>query len=105
MATRSKQSGSESDNPKVERNIKVSKERAHWTSEDETALVACLLKHKLQGVKGDGANFKNVTWNQVAKEMNEIKTKGGEKTVSSCTTKWARVHQHINIVLQVFLFN
>jgi hypothetical protein len=85
--TRSKQGATDSD--LGEQNRTMQKERAHWTSEDETALVACLLKHKPEA--GDGVNFKGSTWSQVAKEMEELKTKGGEKTAESCKTKWSKV--------------
>ena len=84
MATRSKPSSDS--NPGFD---KAQKERTQWTSEDEKALVTCLLKFKSEA--GDGANFKNTTWSQVAKEMDELKTKGGEKTVAACKNKWSRV--------------
>jgi hypothetical protein len=88
MATRSKQSATDS-NSGQNSSSKVQKERSQWTSEDEKALVQFLLKHKSEA--GDGANFKNTTWSQVAKEMDERKTRGGEKTAEACKTKWIRV--------------
>ena len=87
MATRSKQSATDS-GPGSKHN---SKERAQWTPEDESVFAAHLLKRKAE-VK-DGATFDNPTWNEVAKEMDKLKTKGGEKTVDGCKTKWSRVTQ------------
>jgi hypothetical protein len=93
MATRSKKSASDS-------NLDQSStgKRTQWTTDDEAALVACLLKHKSEA--GDGLNFKSSTWSQVAKEMDGRKTKGGEKTVDSCKTKWNRV-RHTTMILVV----
>lgn len=96
MATRSKQSAEDSnpDNTKVP--------RAVWTPEDETSFITCLLKHKSEA--GDGGNFKGSTWSLVAKEMNGLKTKGGEKTSETCKNKWARVC-NINSAFLFFLVN
>lgn len=88
MATQSKQDATDS-NSGFEHNRKAQKDRAQWTLEDETALVTCLLKHKSEG--GDGANFKPSVWSQVAEEMKQHKTKGGDKTSDSCKSKWSRV--------------
>jgi hypothetical protein len=92
MATRSKQSGTDS-NPELENAsavyTKPQKERATWTQDDETALITFLLKHKSEA--GDGGNFKSSTWTLVATKMNGLKKKGGEKTADSCKGKWTRV--------------
>ena len=44
------------------------KERAHWTSEDESTLLLFLIDHKAEG---DSGGFKKSTWNAAAINVNK----------------------------------
>jgi hypothetical protein len=99
MATRSKKSATDS-NFGQSSTGKTPKERAQWTADDEAALVTFLLNHKPE--EEDGSNF-TLIWPQVAEEMNKRKTKGAEKTVESCKSKWRKVRLTTMIVVVHFL--
>src|SRR5271170_133672 len=78
---------------KVKRRTRAKFRMAHpaatWTDADESALLAFLLDHKAEA--GDGANFKQTTWNEAAIKLGERPYKGGAKTANSCKNKWAKV--------------
>ena len=61
------------------------KERAHWTSEDESTLLLFLIDHK---AKGDSGGFKKTTWNAAATNVNKNISKGGMKTTDACKNKF-----------------
>lgn len=63
---------------------------AKWTEEEDAALVEYLRLH----VPGDGTNFKKTTWKSAADHLKEKfpqPQQGGEKTQSSCQTRWSKV--------------
>ena len=93
MATRSKQDIPES---ALESDRKSQKERAFWTPEDEAVLVQSLIKHKNLSITTEGG-FKTPTWTMVVKDMNQMKTKGADKSIDACRTKWAKVREHIQV--------
>jgi len=62
---------------------------AIWTDADESALLVFLLDHRAE--VGDGANFKQTTWNEASIKLGERPFKGGPKTANSCKNKWAKV--------------
>jgi len=64
------------------------KERAHWTSEDESTLLLFLIDHKAEG---DSGGFKKSTWNAAAIDVNKNISKGGMKTGDACKNKFRAV--------------
>jgi hypothetical protein len=68
--------------------VNPTRTKAYWTQEDEAALIAFLAGKKDE--LGSTA-FKQPIFNEAAQELNANRTKGGEKTGSSCLTKWTRV--------------
>ena len=63
------------------------KECAHWTLEDESALLLFLIDHKAER---DSGGFKKTTWNAAATDLNKNISKGGIKTADACKNKfWA----------------
>jgi hypothetical protein len=67
----------------------LSTPKAIWTTDDESALIAFLLKHKDEA--RDGANFKSSVWKAAVEEMEKYTTKGGPKSADSCKLKWTQV--------------
>jgi len=67
---------------------RLTKERAHWTSEDESALLLFLIDHKAEG---DSGGFKKTTWNAAAADVNKNISKGGIKTGDGCKNKFRAV--------------
>jgi hypothetical protein len=73
---------------------KTTKERARWTTEDETELLNFLIEHKSEA--GDGLNFKKPTWTAAATHVNEIassrgNSRGALKSSESCKAKYRAV--------------
>ena len=68
------------------------KERAHWTTEDESTLLLFLIDHK---AKGDSGGFKKTTWNAAATEVNKKVSRGGMKTADACKSKFRVVSPFI----------
>ena len=64
---------------------KSTKERAHWTTEDEKALLLFLFDHKSEG---DSGGFKKATWNAAAIDVNKQISRGGMKTGDACKGKF-----------------
>jgi hypothetical protein len=63
---------------------------ASWSDTDTNALITFLVT-QLPTV-ADGTGFKPTVWNEAALVINALtKTKGAEKTSSSCKSKFARV--------------
>jgi Myb/SANT-like DNA-binding domain len=81
------------------RKLRVMSDRAVWTQEDETVLLAFLLEHKAE--VGDGINFKQAVWTAAASEMAKRPHKGAAKSANSCKNKWAKVRDltWVDIVL------
>ena len=66
------------------------KEKSCWTEQDESILIKYLLDCRAEA--SDGANFKSLTWNGAAKQLQEHGSKkGGVKTARACRDKWGRV--------------
>ena len=74
----------------------MAKDKAHWTTSDEQALLDYLLN--LDPKAGDGKNFKPVVWNGASALLAPLVTKGALKTASSCKSKWGDVCHHASIV-------
>jgi len=81
---------------------KPTKERAHWTTDDEKALLLFLIDHKAEG---DSGGFKKTTWNAAAVDVNKLISRGGMKTGDACKGKFHVVSPFFlwfGIVLIVF---
>ncbi|KDQ55056.1 hypothetical protein JAAARDRAFT_195937 [Jaapia argillacea MUCL 33604] len=67
---------------------KACKPAAIWTQAEETALITYLAEHLSKA--GDGVNFKTATYNGAVSILKEKfhEQRGGEKTSSTCKTKW-----------------
>ena len=71
------------------------KDRAYWSTQDETALLNYLLEHKAEA--GDGGNFKEAVFEGARAALQSARrtdAKGAPKTLSSCKSKWSRVRNH-----------
>ena len=81
---------------------KPTKERAHWTSEDEKALLFFLIDHKAEG---DSGGFTKTTWNAAAVNINKLISQGGMRTGDACKGKFRVVSPfffYFEVVLIVF---
>lgn len=74
----------------------MAKDKAHWTTSDEQALLDYLLN--LDPKAGDGKNFKSVVWTGASALLAPLVTKGAPKTASSCKNKWGNVRRHASIL-------
>ncbi|KAI6095065.1 hypothetical protein F5141DRAFT_1222585 [Pisolithus sp. B1] len=65
---------------------------AKWMEEEEHALVLYLQEHT--PVAGDGFNFSKKDFNNACQHLKERfpNQHGGEKTSSTCLSKWTSVH-------------
>ena len=68
---------------------KPTKERAHWTVEDEASLLEFLNERKSKA--GNGLNFKQPDWNAATAHINTNITRGAPKTADSCRSKYGSV--------------
>lgn len=78
---------------------------ASWSDTDTDALITFLVT-QLPTV-ADGTGFKPAVWNEAALVINALtKAKGGEKTSSSCKSKFTRVStlSYFLLLLLVTLF-
>lgn len=74
------------------------KEKAVWTDNDITLLLATIKDHKPAG--GDGGNFSDSIWKRIALPVDAARTSGGVKSGSSCRNKWQSV-SHIIFEVKV----
>jgi hypothetical protein len=64
--------------------------QAHWSDDDITALITFLISKKASA--GDGIGFKGSVWTEAATAVNKVPpTKGVNKTLGSCKSKWGKV--------------
>jgi hypothetical protein len=75
---------------KCQQRFRMSMGFAHWTTEDEKALLLFLIDHKAEG---DSGSFKKATWNAAAIDVN--------KQISSCKS----IFEIILIVFHLCLFS
>ncbi|KAF8957189.1 hypothetical protein BDZ97DRAFT_1763145 [Flammula alnicola] len=76
------------------------KSQAHWSDADTTALIDFLWSQR--ATLGDGASFKSTVWTDAATKVNALtRTKGTDKTSSSCKNKWARLKEIYNIIVNI----
>ena len=68
-----------------------SRQNAHWSKEEEAALVDFLLSKETD--KGECAMFNAQIFGEAAKHLKSLHKRGAEKTARSCKTKW----QHVGI--------
>ncbi|KAG1904007.1 uncharacterized protein F5891DRAFT_977518 [Suillus fuscotomentosus] len=71
---------------------------AKWTTDEDTALIEYLCLH----IPSDGTNFKKQTWHGTAAHLKERfpEQLGGEKTQSSCQTRWIKLKNGAGITLE-----
>jgi hypothetical protein len=67
--------------------------KAHWSEDDEIALIEYIADHKAEA--GDGMKFKGAFWTGAAKEMQAHSSLGGPKTPAGCSSKWDRVCMYL----------
>ncbi|KAF8817313.1 hypothetical protein BYT27DRAFT_7058772, partial [Phlegmacium glaucopus] len=73
---------------------------AAW-SDTETNTLIGFLASQLPTV-ADGTGFKPMVWNEAAVVINALtKAKGGEKTSSSCKSKFARLKETYNVIVKI----
>ncbi|KIM73839.1 hypothetical protein PILCRDRAFT_14909 [Piloderma croceum F 1598] len=63
---------------------------------DEAELINFLLDRQAEA--GDSATFKPAVWNAAALHLEQFQTKGGPKTVNSCSTKWTWLKENYNTI-------
>ena len=68
--------------------VKSKESSTHWTVQDEDALIELALSSKL--MMGNGRNFRDTFWNEVATNF-PPPTNGNPKTTKSYKEKWKRV--------------
>ena len=68
-------------------------EHASWTPADKKKFVEFLLGEKVASA-GDGGTFKPSVWTAAAVEMEKYRSKGGQKTAKSCSSKYQHVSSH-----------
>lgn len=75
------------------------KQAAKWTTDEDTALIEYLRLH----IPGDGTNFKKQTWHGAAAHLKERfpEQLGGEKTQSSCQTRWTKLKSSYHAVVDI----
>ncbi|KAH9478132.1 hypothetical protein JR316_0008585 [Psilocybe cubensis] len=71
-------------------------ERAYWTQDDESKLLAYLNDHKAEA--GDAFNFKAATWTAAAAHVNAVVTRGAPKNGNSCKIKYRTLKLTYKIV-------
>ena len=79
-------------NPKVT-SKKASELKCEWSADEEKHLIQFLLT--CAAAAADGGNFKPVTWNAAMVEMAKVPTKGPNKMVKACASKYGQVHLYI----------
>ena len=77
--------------PEASKVVNQRKAAAKWTAEEERALVTYLQQHTAGA--GDGVNFSKTTFAAASQQLKKDfpHQKGGEKTSSTCHSKWTRV--------------
>ena len=60
--------------------------KCEWSAEEEEQLIVFLLSEIAS--TADGRNFKQVMWNAAVVEMAKVPTKGPDKTVKACSSKY-----------------
>ncbi|KAG2097287.1 uncharacterized protein F5147DRAFT_656418 [Suillus discolor] len=75
------------------------KKAAKWTTDEDTALIEYLRLH----IPGDGINFKKQAWHGAAAHLKERfpEQLGGEKTQSSCQTRWSKLKSSYHAVVDI----
>ncbi|KAG2053300.1 hypothetical protein BDR06DRAFT_1021512 [Suillus hirtellus] len=75
------------------------KQAAKWTTDEDTALIEYLCLH----IPSDGTNFKKQTWHGAATHLKERFPEhlGGEKTKSSCQTRWTKLKSSYHAVVDI----
>jgi hypothetical protein len=69
---------------------KASELKCEWSADEEEHLIQFLLT--CGAAAADGGNFKPVTWNAAVVEMAKVPTKGPNKTVKACASKYGRCY-------------
>jgi hypothetical protein len=64
-------------------------QRTHWTFKDEAALITFLTEKTVAGTSDN--TFKDSVFKEAADMLNASRTVGGQKTMTSCKSKWMRV--------------
>ncbi|KAF9554697.1 hypothetical protein CPC08DRAFT_696454 [Agrocybe pediades] len=73
---------------------------AHWSDSDVKALIDFLVSELPSA--GDGITFKAAVWTEAAIAVNKVvKTKGANKTASSCKNKFNKLREIYNIVAKI----
>ncbi|KAG2057662.1 hypothetical protein BDR06DRAFT_994785 [Suillus hirtellus] len=75
------------------------KQAAKWTTDKDTALIEYLHLH----IPGDETKFKKQTWHAAAAYLKERfpDQLGGEKTQSSCQTRWTKLKSYYHAVVNI----
>lgn len=68
---------------------KAPEPKCEWSADEEERLIHFLVSEIASAA--DGGNFKQVTWNAAAVEMEKFLTKGPSKTSKACSSKYGRV--------------
>src|SRR5437899_9463425 len=68
-------------------------QRAHWNEQEQLVMVQ-YLSSRMSEI-GDNGAFKKKVWNDVAKEISPLLTKGPAKTAASCKSKFKSVCIHV----------
>lgn len=68
---------------------KASEPKCEWSANEEERLIRFLVS-EIASIC-NGGNFKQVTWNAAVVELAKIPTKGPNKTLKVCSSKYSRV--------------
>ncbi|KAF8592460.1 hypothetical protein K439DRAFT_1610262 [Ramaria rubella] len=72
---------------------------AQWPLADVQAFIDFLIDHKAE--VGDGMSFKGSLWMRATAFMANHTSEGGVKTPSACRTKWARLKEAFQRVMEL----
>jgi hypothetical protein len=74
--------------------------KCQWSPEEEERLIVFLVSRKSEA--GDGGSFKSPAWTAAVQEMAKFPTKGTNKTMTACSSKYGRVCTLSHVATQVF---
>ena len=89
MLTRSSSSNSEHEELGVTGSSKKGQEHASWSVEDEAKLLAIFMEQR--AFMTDNHMFKLPVFQDAATQLNQSRTRGAPKTVTSVRSKWGTV--------------